>query len=209
MVWRTVGVVIVAVAVAVGCSREAGEKPAPPSSGGDVVANAGWRTVTAEDMTAEQQELQRKSQKAVQSMAKQLMGELARTLDEGGPVAAIDVCRTQAPVIAASISNEYGLVVGRTSFRLRNPANRAPEWAVDLVEKRVAGPTWLIAPDGRLGGLVPIRLKAECGMCHGPEAEISAEIRTAIHEGYPEDAATGFHEGDLRGWFWVEAAPTS
>ena len=144
MVWRTVGVVVVAVAMAAGCSREAGERPAPPSSGGDVVANAGWRTVTAEDMTAEQRELQQKSQKAVQSMAKQLMGELTRTLDEEG-----------------------------------------------------------------LGGLVPIRLKAECGMCHGPEAEISAEIRTAIHEGYPKDAATGFHEGDLRGWFWVEAAPTS
>ena len=42
-------------------------------------------------------------------------------------------------------------------------------------------------------------------MCHGPREEISEEVIAKLDEYYPEDAATGFAEGDLRGWIWVEA----
>jgi len=41
-------------------------------------------------------------------------------------------------------------------------------------------------------------------MCHGPEDTIPQDVKDAIGEHYPEDQATGFRKGDLRGWFWVE-----
>ena len=44
-------------------------------------------------------------------------------------------------------------------------------------------------------------------MCHGAPTEIVEEIQNTLAEYYPGDQATGFKEGDLRGWFWVEAPP--
>ena len=43
--------------------------------------------------------------------------------------------------------------------------------------------------------------------CHGPVETIDDDVMAAIHEAYPEDQGVGFVEGDLRGWFWVEAPP--
>ena len=36
---------------------------------------------------------------------------------------------------------------------------------------------------------------------------IHPDIAASIDETYPDDQATGFAEGDLRGWMWVEAPP--
>ena len=56
-----------------------------------------------------------------------LKGDLKQALMagmQGGPLNAISVCKDQAPAIAASHSVE-GVKIGRTSHRLRNPANLA------------------------------------------------------------------------------------
>ena len=55
--------------------------------------------------------------------------------------------------------------------------------------------------------LLPIRLQPQCTMCHGPAAAIADEVRAEIAASYPDDRATGFATGDLRGWFWVEVRP--
>ena len=44
--------------------------------------------------------------------------------------------------------------------------------------------------------------------CHGPKDKISEEVKGQLAKLYPNDTATGFQTGDLRGWFWVEV-PTS
>ena len=41
----------------------------------------------------------------------------------------------------------------------------------------------------------------------GPAEEIDAEVMAALAEHYPDDQAVAFAEGDLRGWFWIEAMP--
>ena len=203
------GVVMVALVLAVACARQTEVTPAPLSGETEVASHAVWTPIAAADMTEAQKAQQLRCMDAVQALAGRLMGELTKALDEGGPTGAIDVCRMRAPEIAAAVSNEYGLVLGRTSFRLRNPSNMPPEWAEDLVRQQVADPTWMAGPDGQLGGMLPIRLKAECGMCHGPKEQIAPEVLATLEETYPEDTATGFHEGDLRGWFWVEAPAKS
>jgi hypothetical protein len=139
----------------------------------------------------------------------QLLRRLTDALSQGGPAAAISICQEEAPQIAKSVAREHGVAIGRTSFRLRNPQNAPPEWAQPLVEQRLAEPQFVDLPDGRLGALLPIRLKPQCTLCHGPEAELAEEVKTALAEQYPEDQATGFQEGDLRGWFWVEVPAAS
>jgi hypothetical protein len=136
-----------------------------------------------------------------------MMGELTAALDSGDAGAAIAVCKEKAPSVAAHINETYGVQIGRTSNRLRNPANVAPGWADPYIAGLAEEPTYIAGPNGELGALLPIKMRAECQMCHGPVEEIDPGIMAAISEAYPDDQAFGFVEGDLRGWFWAEAPP--
>ena len=42
-------------------------------------------------------------------------------------------------------------------------------------------------------------------MCHGDRDSFAPEVKTKLAEFYPQDEATGFSEGELRRWFWVES----
>ena len=39
---------------------------------------------------------------------------------------------------------------------------------------------------------------------HGADQDLDPAVKAAISARYPEDRATNFAAGDLRGWFWVE-----
>ena len=138
-----------------------------------------------------------------------LKNELKQALLAGmqeGPVHAISVCRDQAPAIAASLSVD-GIEIGRTSHRLRNPANVAPRWVDNALQSYLqAGadraPITVSLPDGRAGYVEPIVLQPLCVACHGEN--LAPDVAAQISETYPEDAATGFEVGDLRGVYWVE-----
>jgi hypothetical protein len=166
-----------------------------------------WERVLPGLMTDTQKAQQELILTATNALASEMMGELMAALDESGPAGGIGVCRDKAPAVAARVTETYGVGIGRTSNRLRNAANVAPAWAETYVADMVEDPTWVGGPEGELGALLPIRLKAECQMCHGPAEAIDKEVMAAILEAYPDDHAVGFSEGDLRGWFWVEAPP--
>lgn len=196
-------VIAMAVCLVVSGCGKPGEEPAVVEE----THAAHWEKVLPGLMTETQKAQQELVLTATNALASELMGELTAALDQGGPAAGITVCREKAPLVAANVSETYGLRIGRTSHRLRNPANTAPAWAADTVAGLEGEPTWLAGPQGELGALLPIRLRAECQMCHGPVETIADEVKTAIAENYPEDQGVGFLEGDLRGWFWVEVPP--
>ena len=124
---------------------------------------------------------------------------------ESGPVAAISACSTEAPLIASGLSID-GVVMGRSSHKLRNPENAAPEWAVPLLDAYVAGtqsgPVAVELAGDRFGYVEPIAAQPLCLNCHG--AQLHTDIAATIDELYPDDEATGFSAGDFRGVFWVE-----
>ena len=185
-----------------GCAKPA-EEPAEVEG----LTVVGWEKVLAGSMTDTQKAQQELVATAVNALASEMMGELTAALDSGDASAAIAVCREKAPVVAVHINETYGVKIGRTSNKLRNPANVAPEWANPYVADLAEDPTYLVGPNGELGALLPIKLRAECQMCHGPVEGIDEGVMAAISEAYPDDQAVGFVEGDLRGWFWVEAPP--
>jgi len=196
-------VACVAVCLAlVGCARPAEETVVVEET--TVVE---WEKVLPGLMTETQKAQQELMLTATNALAAELMGELTAALDAGDAGAAIAVCRGKAPLVATHVSEAYGVEIGRTSYRLRNPANVAPAWAETYMADLVEDPTYVAGPNGELGALLPIRLRAECQMCHGSAEEIDEEIMAALAEYYPDDLAIGFAEGDLRGWFWVEAPP--
>lgn len=193
---------VVGCLVIVGCSKPVEE----PVVVEEVIVPE-WERVLPGLMTDTQKAQQELILTATNALASEMMGELMAALDESGPAGGIGVCRDKAPAVAARVTEIYGVGIGRTSNRLRNAANVAPAWAETYVADMVEDPTWVGGPEGELGALLPIRLKAECQMCHGPAEAIDEEVMAAILEAYPDDQAVGFAEGDLRGWFWVEASP--
>lgn len=80
-----------------------------------------------------------------------------------------------------------------------------PEWALQHVEAQVAEPALFAATDGRVAELTPILTAAPCVNCHGATDTLAPAVVARLAELYPQDQAVGFAEGDLRGWFWVEA----
>lgn len=184
-------VALFAVLWAAGCRQ-----PAPD-------ATPVWLTVTETEMTAEQEDQRTKALAARDAMFATLKGRLMEVIESEGPAAAIAVCSQEAPQIAERISSEHGVSIRRTSFRLRNPANAAPEWAVRLVTAQVSEPRYLTRA-GQFAALLPIRLQGQCLICHGPTDMIPTPVQAALAEHYPQDQATGFQDGDLRGWFCVE-----
>ncbi len=123
-----------------------------------------------------------------------------------GPAEAIGACRIEAPDIARSLSVD-GVAVGRTSHRLRNAGNVAPDWAAPLLQGYLdddgdRSPRAVPLADGRFGYVEPITVQPLCLACHGES--LAPDVRRQIDELYPDDQATGFDVGDLRGIFWVE-----
>jgi hypothetical protein len=123
-----------------------------------------------------------------------------------GPVEAISACRLEAPKIAEQLSQD-GVIVGRTSHRLRNPVNASPGWVTPVLERYIESvdnrvPQVVNLPGYRVGYVEPIVTKALCLTCHGET--LAPALASRIGDLYPDDRATGFKEGDLRGVFWVE-----
>jgi hypothetical protein len=137
-------------------------------------------------------------------MFQTIVGALTSEIAEHGPAAAIEVCRDKAPQIAREVAASRGVQIGRTSWKLRNPSNVAPEWAATVVANKPEEPRYVHSTDGRFGAVLPIRVSGLCLMCHGSTDQIPEDVRAKLAQHYPTDQATGFRDGDLRGWFWVE-----
>jgi hypothetical protein len=166
-----------------------------------------WTDVDAENLSPQQAGQRDVALAAREAMFTALFAELSAAMAEGGPGAAIPVCADRAPQIAAETSAAYGVRIGRTSWKLRNPANAPPAWAEDAIAGRPTEPAYFASDTGRLGALSPITVAAACLKCHGSPEQLAPGVGDQLAALYPEDRATGFREGDLRGWFWVEVPP--
>ena len=176
----------------------------PVPAEGSARVDAGWRTMNADDVP---EDIRQASQSARQALAAQLLTTLQGAIAEDGHVAAVDVCHSRAPGIAEAVSAERGVRVGRTSARQRNAANVPPMWAAAAVQGGVTQPVWWQGPAGEWGELTPILTAAPCTSCHGTADALAPGVIEAIASRYPDDRATGFAEGSLRGYFWVEVPP--
>lgn len=164
-----------------------------------------WSPLDEAALDTEQQAQRDRALAARDAMAQALFARLDAEMRAAGPASAIAVCKEEAPRIAAQTAEKHGVRIGRTSDRLRNPANVAPDWATALLADRPDQPRFAASSNGALGALLPIRLAPNCLACHGGESDIAPSTKDALAAAFPDDHATGFAIGDVRGWFWVEA----
>lgn len=132
-----------------------------------------------------------------------LSGRLMEAM-AGGPANAIAVCQREAGTLAEEVGRSHNVKIGRTGVRLRNQRNQAPAWAGEWIEQAVAEPRFAVLSNQQVAALLPIKLQPQCVMCHGPTEQILPEVKSALVDRYPQDRATGFEIGQLRGWFWIE-----
>jgi len=154
-----------------------------------------------------------RAEAAAQSLTVALMGELTKALQEGAAADAVHVCGEVAQSITMRNGGEDGFRVSRTALRVRNPVNAPVEFELAVLER------WASESDPKdwsevvatetgheLRWMRPIRLMPMCAQCHGvPGEQILPATLEAIRERYPDDQATGFAPGDLRGALTVRA----
>ena len=78
----------------------------------------------------------------------------------------------------------------------------APVIETWLAEGADRAPVVVPLPDNRTGYVEPIVTQPLCLACHG--SSLAPEIAERLAADYPDDRATGFEVGDLRGVFWAE-----
>lgn len=141
-----------------------------------------------------------------------LLSVLRAQIDRGGPEGAIAACRDQAPELARAVSAESGWAVRRVSLRHRNPKAVPDAWeraTLEEFDRRVAARepaaalerAEVVVEDGRpvqryMRALPTMEL---CTACHGAPDALSPAVKGRLRELYPDDRATGYAVGDIRG----------
>lgn len=189
---------VVASVLVVGCSSGSGSSGGPAPSGS---------AKSKEDVAIAA------AKSAAGTLGTRVRSRLTDAMNNGGAPAAIQVCSAEAQTIAETVAKETGATVGRSSLKLRNPKDAPPGWVQ----------TWLVAqgdkkadavtgiegvfdsPKGKVARfLKPIAIEGACLSCHGDPAQMAEPVKTTLASKYPDDKATGYQNGDLRGALWAE-----
>ncbi len=171
------------------------------------------QTVPAANLAppVDKEALAEQAKAGVQALGGALKAELEAAMKAGGPLAAMSVCQIKAPGLAKAISAEKGMAVKRVSLKNRNPVmGAANAWQTkvlnDFETRKAAGedPATLAyaeVVDHEFRFMKAIPTAAVCLGCHG--TNLSPAVAAKLTELYPQDKATGYREGDLRGAFVV------
>jgi len=200
------GSCVLAAALLTGCTHQAPTEAMPAAP-----ANVQDAQTHLEDPVLD------RARAAAMAFSSQLRARLQSAMADGGPIAAVAVCHSEAPSIAATVMAEHGVLLGRIALpgRNRNPAQSAGGWQLAMlvafqqaVDNSAAGGELVSVARDDLPEGIALRMmrgiitEPGCLACHG--SELSPDVQDAIAQHYPDDGATGFSVGDLRGALWVE-----
>ena len=143
-----------------------------------------------------------------------LSSNLQSALASGGVSNALPFCSLAASPLTASVATRHGVALRRITHKPRNPAARANEaervvldgFRSTLAPGQPPPPLATNLLPDQAAFFAPIVLNnALCLKCHGePGKDISAESLAIIQRYYPQDEATGFKLGDLRGAWRID-----
>ena len=146
------------------------------------------------------------------SVPPRLVAALQEEIAKSGFDGAIDVCRDKVPQMAKEASGKTGWQIRRVSLKNRNPKAVPDAWeqAVlqDFDRRAAAGENPAALEKGEVvaeGGMKVYRyMKALptqtlCLNCHGAPESLSPAVKARLAERYPNDRATGYAVGQIRG----------
>ncbi len=147
---------------------------------------------------------------AILDLKKTLSAKLMASVKSGGLENGIDACAGDARNLTAEVAGRHKVKIGRTSHRLRNPEHNAPRpWLGGYLEEAAKKKASELRPavydlGSSLGVVQALPTQALCVGCHGDPSGIPPAVKQSLAKRYPQDRATGFAEGDVRGVVWVE-----
>jgi hypothetical protein len=210
------GTVLLCVALVSSCKEARSEvdvraeESAPIALVGPTASPSQWRAPLDEVESEALLRLEQGSKALVTTLMQRLMSAMG---EAGGMIEAVRVCADEAQELTAGVATEQGMALGRSSTRLRNPANHPPAWVADWLAKHegreadsVEATQGIVEEAGKRFArrVAPIGVQPLCVNCHGPSQGIPPEVRAILVQRYPEDQATGYAVGDLRGAVWAE-----
>jgi sulfite reductase alpha subunit-like flavoprotein len=149
-----------------------------------------------------------KGKEIAQATVKELGSNLMKHMKEGGPQQAIPFCNASANPLTEEIAKKYNVSIKRTSHKIRNDDNKPNEAEETILKQYFASisnneelkPIVSKDEEGKVHFYAPIKLEAKCLACHGTIGqEVSIRTDSILKVLYPNDKATGFKVGDLRG----------
>ncbi len=200
------GSLILFAALAIGCGEDTTDKTA--------------RTPDPAPVTGTEQLAAKAAAKLIEQFSHSLKNELMAAIKAGGPENAIEVCQSRAPEITLSYS-QHDWTIKRVSEKNRNPVHAANEGELAMLARftDTTGEVppfideWIETETGRVYRYYkPIRTGTLCLKCHGQPEKISNAVTQVLADKYPQDKATGYGPGELRGMFvvqtkWPEGKP--
>jgi len=150
------------------------------------------------------------SNELIKHLAQNLKKTLVSAIKDKGLIGAVEQCNIEAPIISQKLSTK-NFKVSRIASKNRNPENKATleqEQVLKFFEQEISlgkSPKNLykvLETQDSIQYLKPIVTGKVCLACHG--SNVSGELKAKISKLYPNDLATGFEEGSLRGAFLVE-----
>ncbi len=129
----------------------------------------------------------------------------------GGQLNALGVCNLEAMPITAKNAADSTAIVSRVNLKNRNPENVPNDWqraALEEFDKRaadgedpasIASATVVKTDDGKhqMRFMKATPAGGVCLACHGQQ--IAPDLQAKLDELYPEDKATGYSLGEVRG----------
>ncbi len=158
------------------------------------------------------EEAEKTARSAAQKLVGTLLGEVQRAMKDGGPANAVRTCAEKAQPLTAEVAAEFGVTMRRVTEKTRNPLDTPDDY-----ERRILARFADMHDGGKLSPetthievteaegtkalrfMKPITMKKPCLACHAAPDQLSPEVRSALADRYPDDQATGYREGDLRG----------
>ena len=192
------------VAEAVGASAETAEKVADAAK--TAVTNVAVNAVEGVNLKTEVAS----AKKTTKAFGGALKAELKKAKKAGGLLKAIDVCNTEAMPITERVAIEQGAKLSRVSLKNRNADNAPNDWQKVVLEdfdarfakgesvKKMAFAR-IVENDGKkqFRFMKALPTGGNCLECHG--SEMDADVSAKLAELYPNDKATGYQKGQVRG----------
>jgi hypothetical protein len=134
-----------------------------------------------------------------------LKPQLKSALQSDGPAGAIAICADVAPQIADSLSQTSGWMVKRVSLKARNASRAIPDsWETEQLQRFDTLTNEAHSPiehaetiGDSFRYLRAQRVEPVCLVCHGEQ--LSPDVVEALDAYYPDDTATGYQLGQVRG----------
>ena len=145
-------------------------------------------------------------EKIAKDLLKTLGSNMKKHMKQGGVMDAVNFCTINAYPLTQKVSDKYGdkISIKRVTLKERNPANKANNKDIKALKALENSPNFIIEDKSSFTYYKALRIKKQvCLKCHGDISK-NTKLSKYILKTYPNDKATHYKMGDLRGAVVVE-----